>query len=48
MKIVVIHQAHKVEASFALLQHEYPNLIASMPNVFYALALVASEKPSHK
>ena len=48
MRIAVIHQAHKVEASFTLLQYEYPNLIASVPSVLYALALVASDKPSHK
>ena len=48
MKIAVIHQAHKVEASFALLQHEYLNLISSVPNVLYALALVANDKPFHK
>ena len=48
MRIAVIHQAHKVEASFALLQHEYPNLISSMSSELYALTLVASEKSSHK
>ena len=48
MKIVVIHQAHKVEAFFALLQYECPNLISSMPSVLYALALVANDKHSHK
>ena len=45
MKIVVIHQAHKVEASFALLQHECLNLVSSVPSVLYALALMANGKP---
>ena len=48
MKIAVIHQAHKVEVSFALLQHAYLNLISSVPNVLYALALVANDKLCHK
>ena len=48
MNIAIIHQAHKVEVFFALLQHECPNLISSMPSVLYTLALVANDKPSHK
>lgn len=48
MKIAVIHQAHKVGASCVLLQYAYPNLISSVPNVLYALALVANDKLFHK
>ena len=40
MKIAVIHQAYKVEASFALLQHEYPNLISSVPSVLYVVQIL--------
>ena len=48
MRTYVTHQAHKVEASFTLLQHVYPNLIASVRSMLYALAQVISDKPSHK
>ena len=47
MRIVVIHQTHIVEVSFAMLQHVYPNLIASVPSMLCALARVASGKLSH-
>ena len=42
MRIAVIHQAHIVEVSFALLQHVYPNSITSVPSILCALAQVAS------
>ena len=38
MRTTVIHQARIVEASFALLQHVYPNLITSVPSMLYALS----------
>ena len=47
MRTYVIHQAHIVEGFFALLQHVYPNLIASVSSMLYALAQVASDKLFH-
>ena len=41
IRITVIHQVHKVKVSSALLQHVYPSLIASVPNMLCALARVA-------
>ena len=44
MRAAVTHQAHIVEVLFSLLQHVYPNLIASVPSVLCAPAQVASGK----